>query len=158
MRKFSEVAPEFKKFPDVETKLPTRATAQSAGYDFCSKEEYTIMPGCRHVFWTDVKAEMFFDNYLAIFTRSGNGCKRGIVLANSVGVIDSDYCGNPDNDGNIGICLVNTSDELFKVNIGDRIAQGIFERYLITDDDVYRFESGKSETSSRNGGFGSTGV
>ena len=154
MRRFEEVKEGFKKFPEVETRLPERADNQSAGYDFCSKEDYTLCPGEFHMFFTDVCAKMFFDNVLKIYTRSGNGIKRGIILKNNVGIIDASYYGNPDNYGNIGIGLINIGEKPFEVHIGDRIAQGIFERYLITDDDKF---IGKRNKSMRTGGFGSTG-
>ena len=154
MRCFEEVRKEFKKFPNVETKLPERATTQSAGYDFYSKEDFVVAPGGFHMTWTDVKAKMFFDNVLEIYTRSGNGIKRGIILKNNVGIIDSDYYSNVDNDGNIGIGLLNTGNEPFEVHIGDRIAQGIFTRYLIVSDDKFK---NKKSIGSRDGGFGSSG-
>lgn len=153
-RGFQVVKDEFRKFPNVEIKLPERATSGACGYDFYSNEDYTLEPGVAYIFWTDVKAKMFFDNVLQINTRSGNGCKRGIILANVIGYVDSDYYGNPSNDGNIGICLRNLSNEPFQVNKGDRIAQGMFSRYLITDDDKFRGSRGES---SRKGGLGSTG-
>lgn len=156
MRRFEEVSQPFRKFPEVETKLPIRSNAHSAGYDFYSKEKYRLVPGESHVFWTDVKAYMFYDNVLQIYTRSGNGVKYGIVLKNGTGIIDADYAGNESNDGNIGICLTNTGSEDFKVEIGDRIAQGIFTRYLIVDND--RFLTKESENvPARSGGFGSSG-
>lgn len=154
MRRFEEVKEEFKKFPEVKTRLPERADSQSAGYDFHSKEDYTLRPGEFHMFFTDVCAKMFFDNVLKIYTRSGNGIKRGIILKNNVGIIDASYYGNSDNYGNIGIGLINIGEEPFEVHIGDRIAQGIFERYLITDDDKF---IGKRNKNTRTGGFGSTG-
>lgn len=154
MRKFEVVKKQHMKFPDVETKLPERADAHSAGYDFYSKEEFIINPGEEHMTWTDVKAKMFYDNVLEMYTRSGNGIKRGIILKNNTGVVDESYYNNESNDGNIGICLFNAGKEPFTVKIGDRIAQGIFTRYLITDDD--KFTLGETNTK-RNGGFGSTG-
>lgn len=154
MRKFEVVSDEFKKHPEVETKLPERATGNSAGYDFYAKEDMVIMPGEHYTFWTDVKCLMFFDNVLEIYTRSGNGTKRGIIIRNGTGIIDADYYGNDTTDGNIAVCLYNTGDDPFEVHIGDRIAQGVFQRYLITDDDKYR---NNHEASSRTGGFGSTG-
>ena len=154
MRKFEEVKQEFIKFPNVQTRMPERGDSMSAGYDFCSKEDYTMEPGESHLFWTDVCAKMFFDNVLQIYPRSGLGCKNGLILKNSVGIIDASYYGNAKNGGNIGICLINTGSEAYTIHIGDRIAQGIFGRYLITDDD--KFMNTKQE-SSRAGGFGSTG-
>lgn len=159
MRKFEEVQQEFKKFPNVITKLPERSDARSAGYDFFSKEDYTLGVGESHIFWTDVCAKMFFDNVLMIYARSGLGCKHGIVLKNGTGVIDSSYYGNSDNFGNVGICLVNNGNEPYDIHIGDKIAQGIFLRYLITDEDKYHmaFLDGREESSKRTGGFGSSG-
>lgn len=154
MRRFEEVKEEFKKNPNVETRLPERSDSRSAGYDFYSKEDRTLMPGESYTFWTDVKALMFFDNVLQIYTRSGNGCKRGVFPRNCVGIVDASYYGNESNDGNIGICLLNTGKDPFDVKIGDRIAQGVFTRYLICDDDKFL---AKSDFSTRSGGFGSTG-
>ena len=155
MRRFEEVSKEFRKFPDVETKLPERSTSRSAGYDFYSKEDYTLRPGESHIFWTDVKVAMFFDNVLMIVARSGLGCKKGIVPRNCLGIIDADFFGNPQNDGGIGVCLVNNGDELAEIKIGDKIAQGIFTRYMIVDSD--KFLNQKVDKVERTGGFGSTG-
>ena len=154
MRKFAKVREDFMKFPEVETKLPVRADNHSAGYDFYSKEDVDIEPGSVHVFWTDVKAVMFFDNVLQIYTRSGNGVKYGVILRNGTGIIDASYANNESNDGNICIALENTGNRVFSVKKGDRIAQGIFIRYLITDDDKYLVGEEKKE---RKGGLGSTG-
>jgi len=154
MRKFEEVKDVLKKFPEIKTKMPARATTHSAGYDFFSKENYILNPGEHHIFWTDVKAIMYFDNFLQIHTRSGNGCQRGVILRNCTAIIDEDYANNPDNDGNIGICLKNCGDAPFSIVIGDKIAEGIFLRYMIVDDDEYM---NSKESSKRTGGFGSSG-
>ena len=145
MRIFLEVLN--RRFPDVPTQLPTRSTSQSAGYDFFSKEDAIIEPGQTYLFWTDVRAIMEPNDVLLIYTRSGNGCKRGIVLRNGTGVIDADYSLNPNNQ--IGIMLYNTGDQPFEVKVGDRIAQGIFMNYLITSNDTTKVV--------RDGGFGSSG-
>ena len=155
MRKFEVVKNESLKFPAVETKLPERADNRSAGYDFYSKEEKVLMPGDFHTFWTDVKVLMYYDNELELHTRSGNGCKKGLVLRNGTGIIDPSYYGNISNDGNIGICLVNMGKDPVFIAEGDRIAQGIFHRYLITDDDKFLTE--KNNSVQRMGGFGSSG-
>ena len=154
MRRFESVKDEFKKFPNIKTELPIRATMNSAGYDFFSKEDYILHPGEYHIFWTDVKAIMYFDNFLQIHTRSGNGCKRGIVLRNCTAIIDADYANNPENDGNIGICLKNSGENVVEIKVGDKIADGIFIRYMIVDDDEYM---NSKEPSNRTGRFGSTG-
>lgn len=158
MRRFEEVEEEFKKFPTVKTILPTRSDAQSAGYDFHSKERFVLHAGESHIFWTDVCATMFFDNVLHIYARSGLGCKHGIVPKNCVGVIDASYYHNPSNGGNIGVCLVNNGDTDITVEEGDKISQGVFSRYLITDDDGHHMSFLAGESSSkREGGFGSSG-
>ncbi len=155
MRKFEVVKNEHMVFPNEETILPKRSDRYSAGYDFYSKENYTLDPGCSHIFWTDVKVKMFFDNVLMVFARSGIGVKFGVTPRNNVGVIDYSYYGNENNDGNIGICLCNNGMAPFNVEIGDRIAQGVFTRYLITDDDSCLSQD--EDVKARSGGFGSSG-
>lgn len=154
-RKFEVVKKEQRKFPEAEIRLPERADAGSCGYDFYSLEDYTLKPGEKHLFFTDIKAKMPMDNRLEINTRSGNGVKYGITLANTIGYIDASYYENPSNDGNIGICLQNTSFWAFEVHKGDRIAQGCFSHYLVTDDDKFK---DSTEPIQRQGGFGSTGL
>ena len=97
----------------------------------------------------DIKAQMEEDEVLLLFVRSSIGIKKGIVLSNGTGVIDSSYYSNPDNDGNIGVSLLNTTDEEEIIKKGERIMQGMFMKYLITDDD--------NTTEIRTGGYGSTG-
>lgn len=146
MRKFYEVEERFRKYPHVKTVLPTRMTSGSAGYDFYSKCSIAANPGEIVKIWTDVKAGMEPDEVLLLTVRSSMGGK--FMLANTVGVIDSDYFSNPDNDGNIGIFLKNISDEKQWIHSGDRIAQGIFLCYL-------KAENGNCGCE-RTGGFGST--
>ena len=80
--------------------------------------------------------------------RSSNPLKRGLVLANGVGVIDKDYYGNADNDGHIFFAFYNNTEEDIMIHKGDMIGQGIFSKYLVVDDDEAEGE--------RLGGFGST--
>lgn len=80
--------------------------------------------------------------------RSSNPIKRGLVMANSIGVIDSDYYGNPDNDGHFMFAYYNFFNEDVVIKKGDVIGQVIFQKYLVTDDD--------NATGMRTGGFGST--
>jgi dUTP pyrophosphatase len=149
-RMFRIVPSCFRKFPNCEITLPSRADIGSAGYDFLSNETQDLTPGESHLFWTDVCIEMEKGDALLIDTRSGNGCKRGLVLRNTLGIIDSSYYANGSNFGNIGICLLNTSDEIQTIHIGDKIAQGILINYLLIDDDSCQKED-------REGGFGSSG-
>lgn len=130
-------------------RLPKRSTIGSAGYDFVSPETFTLQPGEKHMVWTGVKAYMLENFVLLAFIRSSMGVKRSLALANGTMVIDRDYADNPDNDGNIGICLYNYGTEPQTINKGDRIAQGLFVPIFITDDD--------DTTTERVGGYGSTG-
>lgn len=133
-----------------EIKLPTRATAHSAGYDFYLPCDVTIPPRCSSgIISTDVKAYMQEGEVLLLYVRSSIGIKKGLVLSNGTGVIDKDYYSNPDNDGNIGISLRNETDETVVLSKGERIMQGVFVNYLVADDD--------KATGERNGGFGSSG-
>ncbi len=141
-----------KGYEDKNIHLPARQTANSAGYDFEAAEDivvksYTKGSGTTLVH-TGVKAYMLPDEVLCLYDRSSNPRKNGLVLPNSVGVVDSDYYGNPDNDGEIMFQFINIKDEDTFIKKGDRIGQGVFYKYLTTDDDK---ASGK-----RIGGFGST--
>src|SRR5690554_6644947 len=133
---------------DARAILPKRSTAKSAGYDFAIPEEVEIMPGEVKLINTFVRAYMQDDEFLAIFIRSSMGIKKGLRLANQVGIIDSDYYANPDNGGHIKIAIKNESDEIVKLTPGERIAQGIFLNYLKNEDDNVK--------KVRQGGIGST--
>lgn len=126
--------------------LPTRATIGSAGYDFHANADYIVEPNKIVKVWTDVKSYMLEDEVLVIDVRSSMGGK--FMLANTIGIVDSSYFENESNDGNIGIFLKNISNETQYISKHDRIAQGIFMKYLIIDDD--------NVNTKRKGGFGST--
>ena len=143
------------KFEKVKTKwgalatLPRRSTASSAGYDFFSNETVQLMPSQIWLVHTGIKAKFPDDVVLQIFDRSSNPIKRGIVLANSVGIIDSDYYSSPDNDGEIMGQFMNITDKPVAIMQGQKIMQGIFFPYYLTSDD--------NASGQRVGGFGSTG-
>lgn len=128
--------------------IPKRGTSGSAGYDFYNPEAIEIAPQEVKVINTYIRAYMEKDEYLAIFIRSSMGIKKGLRLVNSVGIIDSDYYNNPDNGGHIRIALKNESDKTITLETGERVAQGIFMKFLIADDD--------DVTNVRTGGIGST--
>lgn len=90
-----------------EVKLPLRGTKTSAGYDFYALEDIVIKPGESVFFATDVKAYMQPNEVLLMDVRSSIGIKQDLMLANTIGIVDSDYYSNEDNDGNIRICLRN---------------------------------------------------
>lgn len=128
--------------------LPTRSTKNSAGYDFRIIEDLTINKGEVCLAKTGVKAYMQKNEVLKIYPRSSLAVKKHLNLANNVGIIDADYYENPDNDGHIMVALYNFGTESVTLLKGERIAQGIFEQYLLADDDV--------AVADRKGGFGST--
>ena len=129
--------------------FPKRKTKQSAGYDIESAVNVVITPGETKLIPTGLKAYMCENEWLGIYIRSSIAVKYGIILANSVAVIDSDYYNNPDNEGHLMLPIRNVSGMPYTVKKGDRIAQGIFHQYYKVD--------GDSADGSRTGGIGSTG-
>ncbi len=136
-------------FPKTIT-LPTRSDPRSAGYDFYVPKDFELLPGQKNILFTDVKAFMQPDEVLEIYIRSSLAIKQGLMLSNNVGIIDSSYYSNEGNDGNIGIALVNTSGKVIRLKEGERVAQGVFKKFLTIDEDVVQSEG-------RTGGFGSSG-
>ena len=132
--------------------LPLRNTKFAAGYDFEAAEDTIIKPGFEKptLVKTGIKAYMMDDEVLKLYNRSSNPKKKKIILANSVGIVDKDYYGNEENDGAIGFLFFNISNEEIIINKGDRIGQGVFQKYLVIDNE-------KEILNERNGGFGSTG-
>jgi len=141
-----------KGFEDAGINLPVRSTKNSAGYDIEAAEDVTIPAfklGQKPVLVkTGLKAYMQSNEVLILANRSSNPGKKGLILANSIGVVDSDYYGNPDNDGHIMFAFFNFKDEDIEIKKGERIGQGMFQKYLVTDNDIAGGE--------RTGGFGST--
>lgn len=145
-RWFDVVRDECRKYPNVDIKLPTRGTSKAMAYDFYSPIDIAIKPGEVGKIWTDVCAHMNDDECLIINIRSSMGGK--VLLTSIQGWIDADYI-NADNNGNIGFFLKNISDEDYIINKGDRIGQGAFFNFLVS-------ENGNTD-NKRTGGFGSTG-
>ena len=149
-------------FENMDVTLPCRSTKNSAGYDFSAIEDmeipsyYSLLlekitknePIKPVLIKTGIKSYMGEDEVLILANRSSNPGKKGLILANSIGVIDSDYYGNPDNDGHIMFAFYNIKEEDIEIKKGDAIGQGIFQKYLVTDNDISQGE--------RTGGFGST--
>ena len=131
-----------------EVILPKRATKSSVAYDFYSPIDITIPPMTSVMIWTDIKAKFNENEALLINIRSSMG-KQPVMIANTQCWIDSDYYSNPDNDGNIGIRLFNLGNTSYIVKSGDRIAQGMFVKYLVAD-------NGNTDCV-RKSGFGSSG-
>ena len=136
-------------FKDKHINLPTRKTSKSAGYDIEAAEDKIIKAGQMAVIATGLKAYMQDDEYLGIHIRSSLAFKKNLNLVNSQGVIDADYYNNEANEGHMYVQLINFGLVDQHIQKGERIAQGIFSAYLISDND----EGGVAE---RNGGFGSS--
>ena len=141
-----------KGFENSGVNIPIRKTKYSAGYDIEAVED-TIIPSFKKgakptLVKTGLKAYMQDDEVLILANRSSNPGKKGLILANSIGVVDKDYYGNIDNDGHIMFAFYNIKDEDIEIKKGDAIGQGIFQKYLVTDDD--------NAEGERISGFGST--
>lgn len=132
--------------------LPKRSTKHSSGYDFECIETITIKPykfGDQPTFVpTGVKCKMPENEFLMLVNRSSNPKKKNLIIPNSIGIIDSDYYENQDNDGEIMFAFYNFGTEDVTIEKGYHLGQGIFVEYKLTDDDVSEGE--------RKGGFGST--
>ena len=128
-------------------KIPVRATEGSAGYDFVCPFDLTIKPGEMIKVPTGIRCFIEKNYVLQIYPRSSIGIKYQVCLANTVGIIDSDYY-NAKNEGHIITALVNRGEKDFVINKGDRIVQGIFVEYHTADEE--------NVTTKRTGGFGSS--
>lgn len=158
MRKFEKIS--FKQFKKdiIDSKetynsynLPVRHTNCSAGYDFESILSFELQPGEIKKIPTGIKVQMNQDEILMIVVRSSTGFKYNVRMCNQVGIIESDYYNNSSNEGHMWIALQNEGTEVFKVEAGDRIAQGIFVKFLTVDEE-------EKIDNERNGGLGSTTI
>ncbi|MCH5167695.1 MAG: dUTP diphosphatase [Erysipelotrichales bacterium] len=140
-----------KGWEDKDIHLPKRSTKNSAGYDVEAAEDVVIppfKPGVKPTLIpTGLKAYCQPDEWYMLANRS-SGPKKGFIMANSIGIIDSDYYENETNDGHFYFQYINCLDHDIEVKKGDVIGQVIFQKYLIVDDD--------DSTGVRTGGFGST--
>lgn len=148
--KFEVVEDKYRHHSRHEVKLPIRSTRNSAAYDFYIYEEYLLEPGDTHLFWTDIKWKSEDTDKVLLLSMRSSLAKNGIILANAPGVVDQDYYGNDNNDGNIGFLVINVSRGRYRLQDGDRIGQGRIAKYYTVDDEITREEN-------RIGGFGSTG-
>ena len=145
-RGFEVVSDEFRKHPDVDIVLPRRGSSKAMAYDFYSPIDVIIKPNEIVKIWSDICAYMNDNECLILNIRSSQGGK--VMLTSVQGWIDADYI-NASNGGNIGIFLKNISDEDYIIHKGDRIAQGAFMNYLVSDNG--------NVDDERTGGFGSSG-
>lgn len=147
-RKFEYVS----RIKERDFELPKRSTKHSAGYDMFCPERVEIPPykigDNPTMIKTGVKAYMQDDEYLMLCNRSSNPKKKKLIVPNGVGIADADYTDNEDNEGELGFLFYNLSNETVIIEKGEKLGQAIFQKYLVTDDDV--------ADGIRNGGFGST--
>lgn len=147
MRGFKVVS----KYQDQGINIPKRQSIGSAGYDFEAAEDITIKAHDSKpvLIPTGIKAYMPENEFLLLVNRSGNPKKKGLILPNGVGIVDSDYFDNPGNEGEIFFQVLNIKDEDITIRKGERIGQGIFMPFLMA--------SGDNADGQRIGGFGSSG-
>ena len=156
MRRFEKIS--FKQFAlDIkddkelynEYKLIVRKTKGSAGYDFFSIEDFSIEPGEIKRIPTGIKSIFPNDEVLLLFVRGNVGYKWNVRMCNQVGLIDSDFYNNVDNEGHIWFALQNEGDNTFIVHRGESFGQGIFIKY-------FKIDNEEEINNIRKGGFGST--
>lgn len=128
--------------------LPYRSTRGSAGYDFECYADTLIPPYQIMLIPTGIKCQIDEGYYLQLALRSSTPMKKHLMLANGIGIIDSDYYNNPDNEGHIMFQVINFTNKEVFISKGERIGQGIFLQYNKVDED--------NTSGNRIGGFGST--
>ena len=126
--------------------MPKRATVNSAGYDFYSTDNVTIMIGEIKAVSTGVTAKMMENEFLMLSIRSGLALKYGLTLQNGIGIVDSDYYPNE-----IKFIVSNEGESPVNIYKGDRIGQGVFVEFKKVDE-----EEGVERI--RESGFGHTGI
>ena len=129
--------------------LPRYESDGAAAFDLAASEDIEIQPGEVALVPTGLVVEVPPGMFLAILARSSTPLKRGLMVANGVGVVDSDYCGAADE---VKIAVLNFRTAAVQVRAGDRIAQGL----ILPAPRVEWEETSESAGTSR-GGFGSTG-
>lgn len=135
---------------DPTVSLPAYGTDEAAGFDLAASADVVIPPRAIALVPTGLVIAVPAGYFLAIFARSSTPLKRGLMVANGVGVVDPDYCGPTDE---VRIQLLNFTDQEVRVARGDRLAQGIIlPAPRVTWDEVPAIRQ------DARGGFGSTGA
>ena len=131
-----------------DIRIPVRSTKGSAGYDFFAPREIVIQPHSEILIPTGIKCKIRKGYVLNLYPRSGLGFKYGLRLLNTVGIIDSDYYNNADNEGHIKVKMYNPTDRVVIVEENTAFVQGIFTKFYLAEEEEV--------TEERKGGFGST--
>ncbi len=133
---------------DKDVELPKYEHDYSAGMDVRSRVDDSLQSGERKIVPTGLKVAIPEGYEIQVRPRSGLAIKKGIGVLNSPGTIDADY------RGEIGIIMINHSNELFEIKKGDRIAQIVFNKF---EHATWQQVDELPETARGEGGFGSTG-
>ena len=134
---------------DPSVELPAYATAGSAAFDLAASETIVVAPGEVRLVPTGLVIEVPAGMFLGVFARSSTPLKRGLMVANGVGVLDADYCGPADE---VKVQVLNVTEAPVVVRRGDRIAQGI-----VLPAPRVEWEEVEEMARPTRGGFGSTG-
>lgn len=129
--------------------LPSYQTKGSAGFDFCAVADFTLAPGTTRAIPTGLKMEIPEGYEVQVRSRSGLALKKGIIVLNAPGTIDSDF------RGEVMVILANMENENFYINVGDRIAQGVVAPIVAAE---WELSEELEETIRGEGGFGHTGI
>lgn len=135
---------------DPSVDLPQYQTAGAAGFDLAASADVLVEPGAIELVPTGLVIKVPDGHFLGVFARSSTPLKRGLMVANGVGVIDQDYCGATDE---IMVQVFNFTAAAVRVAKGDRIAQGVF---IPVTRARWEESSGDLRAGAR-GGFGATG-
>lgn len=130
--------------------LPIRTTKYSAGYDFRAINGFTLKPGEIIKIPTGLKVVMEVDEMLMLLVRSSMGFKYNIRMCNQVGIIESDYYNNKENEGHMWVAIQNEGSQDYIIEPGDRYCQAIFTKFLTVNNET-------EIENTREGGLGSTG-
>ena len=134
---------------DASVPLPKYETSGAAGFDLAANADLTIAPGQVALVPTGLVIAVPAGYVLGVFARSSTPLKRGLMVANGVGLVDSDYCGQKDE---IKIEVVNFTQAPVAVRKGDRLAQGVIMPFIRAD-----WQEQETASAPSRGGFGSTG-
>jgi dUTP pyrophosphatase len=129
--------------------LPVYQTPGSAGFDLAASAEVVVEPGQVALVPTGLIIAVPPGHFLGVFARSSTPLKRGLMVANGVGIVDADYCGPQDE---VKIEVFNFTPAPVRIAAGDRLAQGIVIPFIQA-----RWTESISSARPSRGGFGSTG-
>lgn len=135
---------------DPAVPLPSYQTAGAAGFDLAASSDVTVQPGQILLVPTGLVFAVPAGHFLGIFARSSTPLKKGLIVANGVGVLDSDYSGPNDE---LKIQVMNVTAAPVEIRRGDRIAQGVIMPFVRAE-----FDEAAAATGPDRGGFGSTGT